>query len=489
MPLAKAIRIFFCLFLVCAGFFLLPLQTSYSGPENKVQMIHLNDDTVNPVTADYIIEAIDRAYEQNAQCLIIKMDTPGGLLNSTRTIVKKMLTSKVPVVVYIAPGGSRAGSAGVFITYASHVAAMAPSTNIGAAHPVQMGGSAPRRSGEWNELKGLIDDLKEAKSLAQESKEGVKELSGQPVEEIVKEEEELKADDNPMESKLLQDTVAFIKAIAKERGRNVEWAVDSVVKSSSITSEEAIEKGVVEIIAKNDEDLLEQLDGRGVVINGEKIILKTKGAYIESIEMDPRQKFFNVLANPNIAYFLMILGFYGLLFEVTHPGFGVPGVLGIVFLILAFYSMQTLPTNYAGLALLILGLILLITEAYTPTFGVLTLGGLTCMILGSMLLFESADPVMRVSKEAIFTFSLTTAAITVFLVRSVIVAHRAKIHGGQEGLIGVVGEAKTHFTPGKKGKVFVHGELWNAVSDETVNKGDEIVVEEVEGLTVKIKKK
>ena len=485
MPLSKTIRIFIYFLLACAGFFLLPAQTSYSVPANKVQMIELNDDTINPVTAEYIIESIDRAYQENAQCLIIKMDTPGGLLSSTRMIVKKMLTSKVPIVVYIAPSGSRAGSAGVFITYASHIAAMAPSTNIGAAHPVQMGGSAPRRSGEWDELKKLIEDLREAKRITQEKKEEGEEL----VEEVVEGEEELKADENPMESKLLHDTVAFIKAIAKQRGRNVEWGVDSVAKSASITSEEALEKGVVEILADSDEDLLEQLDGRGVVINGEEIVLQTKDAYIESIEMDSRQKFFNVLANPNIAYFLMILGFYGLLFEVTHPGFGVPGVLGIVFLILAFYSMQTLPTNYAGLALLILGIILLITEAYTPTFGVLMLGGLTCMILGSMLLFESTDPIMRVSRSAIIAFSLTTSAITLFLVRSVLMAHRAKVHGGQEGLIGGVGEAKTRFAPGKKGKVFVHGELWNAVSDEAIGKGDEVIVEEVEGLTVKIKKK
>ncbi|MCK5083685.1 MAG: nodulation protein NfeD, partial [Candidatus Omnitrophica bacterium] len=255
-------------------------------------MIQLNDDTVNPVTAEYIVESIDRAHQENVQCLIIKMDTPGGLLNSTRMIVKKMLTSKVPVVVYIAPSGSRAGSAGVFITYASHIAAMAPSTNIGAAHPVQMGGSAPRRSGEWSELKKLIEDLREAKRITQDNEEEGKLLA----EESTQEKEELKADENPMESKILQDTVAFIKAIAKQRGRNVEWAVDSVVKSSSITSQEAMEKGVVEILADSDGNLLEQLDGRSVTINGEEVVLQTKGAYIEFIEMDPRQKFFNVLA-------------------------------------------------------------------------------------------------------------------------------------------------------------------------------------------------
>ncbi|MBN1869057.1 MAG: nodulation protein NfeD, partial [Candidatus Omnitrophica bacterium] len=467
------------------GLSFLPLQATHSAFQNKVLMIQLNDDTINPVTAEYIIKSIDRAHQENAQCLIIKMDTPGGLLNSTRMIVKKMLTSEVPIVVYIAPSGSRAGSAGVFITYASHVAAMAPSTNIGAAHPVQIGDLPARRTGEWDELKKLIEDLKEAKKTIQESQEGAE----KPAEETDQKEEPLKPDESPMESKILHDTVAFIKAIAEERGRNAEWAVESVAQSDSITSEEAMEKGVVEIVAKSDEDLLAQLDGRTVVINGQETVLQTKNAYVESVDMDPRQKFFNILANPNIAYLLMILGFYGLLFEVTHPGFGAPGVLGIVFLILAFYSMQTLPTNYAGLALLVAGIGLLIAEAFTPTFGVLTLGGLTCLILGSMLLFESVDPIMRVSKSVIIAFSLTTSAITLFLMRSVLRAHRSKVHGGQEGLVGGVGEAMTHLSPGKKGKVFVHGELWNAVSDEVIHKGDEVIVEKVEGLIVKIKKK
>ena len=292
-----------------------------------------------------------------------------------------------------------------------------------------------------------------------------------------------------MESKILNDTVAFIKSIAKERGRNAEWAVDSVVKSDSITAEEAVEKGVVEIIAESDEDLLGQLDGRRVNLNGREIILQTKGADIVTIEMDSRQKFFNVLANPNIAYILMILGFYGLLFEVTHPGVGVPGVLGTIFLILAFYSMQTLPTNYAGLALLVLGLVLLVAEAFTPAFGLLTLGGLACMILGSMLLFESVDPVMRVSKSAIMAFSLTTAAITLFLMRSVLRVYRTKVHGGGQGLIGEAGEAQTDFQPAGKGKVIVQGELWNAVSEDALRKGDEVAVKAVEGLTLKVGKK
>lgn len=458
-------------------------QTSFSIDQNKVHMIQLNDDTINPVTAAYITESIDKAHSEGAQCLIIKLDTPGGLLSSTRTIVKKMLTSPIPIVVYIAPSGSRAGSAGVFITYASHIAAMAPSTNIGAAHPVQMGMKSPRRPTEWNEVKKLLDDLKEAKGFKKSDTVDQKADNEEGLSE-----ENFEADDDPMSSKILQDTVAFIKAIAKERNRNVEWAIDSVVKSHSITSHEALEKGVVELIAQNDEDLLAQLDGRVIVIDNKEITLQTKDAYIERIEMDPRQKFFNVLANPNIAYFLMILGFYGLLFEVTHPGFGVPGVLGLAFLILAFYSMQTLPTNYAGLALMILGLILLATEVFTPTFGVLTLGGLTCLILGSMLLFDSVDPIMRVSRSLVYSFSIATGAITLFLTYSVMRSQRAKIIGGQEGLIGQIAETQKPISSNQKGKVFVHGEIWNAISEDTIKKGEEATITEVNGLTLKVER-
>lgn len=446
--------------------------------KRAVYSIQLNDDTVNPVTAEYITKAIDRASRENAECLIIQLDTPGGLLNSTRLIVKKMLTSPVPIVVYIAPSGSRAGSAGVFITYASHVAAMAPSTNIGAAHPVQMGGQPAKESKDWKELRELIEELKGDKpqKIDRSKKETGKD---QPP----------SSDDDPMSSKILQDTTAFIRAIAGEKNRNVEWAVESVTKSASITEQEALEKKVVEIIAADERDLLEKLEGRTVEVDGRSVTLHTAGASIQHIPMDARQQFFNVLANPNIAYILLILGFYGLLFEVTHPGTGIPGVLGAIFLILAFYSMQTLPTNYAGLALLVLGLVLFIAEAHTPTFGLLTVGGIICMILGSMLLFESVDPIMRVSKSAILAFSLTTAGITLFLLRSVLRAHKNKVLGGKEGLIGAVGVAQTHVSAKHPGRVFIHGETWNAFSDEEIKKDQEVTVLEVLGLSVKVKRK
>lgn len=465
---------------VAAMFLFLPAASGSTQSSSVVHIIQLDDNTINPVTAEYITTAIEDAEKANAQCLVIKMDTPGGLLNSTRTIVKRMLTAKVPVVVYISPSGSRAGSAGVFITYASHVAAMAPSTNIGAAHPVQMGKKDVPKDGSWEELRELIEELKDKKQN-----------NAAPSEETVEKEnsaEETPSDQDPMESKILNDTVAFIKAIAHQRGRNETWAVESVVKSSSITNDEALAQGVIEIIAESDDDLLAKLNGRVVNIDGQEVTLRTKEASKQYVMMDSRQKFFNILADPNIAYFLLILGFYGLLYEITHPGFGVPGILGAIFMILAFYSMQTLPTNYAGLALMILGLVLLVSEAFIPGFGLLTLGGLTCLILGSMLLFESADPVMRVSLSAIFTFSVTTAAVTLFLVRRFVLSRRMKVQGGREGLIGETGHVTIAIRPDKEGKVFVHGEIWNAVSDIMLAINDKIVVKEIQGLTLKVEK-
>lgn len=483
MPVRRYNYFSFFILLSRVGLCLFPFQSAFADAPRTAYVIELNDDTINPVTAEYINASIDKAYAENAACLIIKLDTPGGLLNSTRLIVKKILASPVPVIVYIAPSGSHAGSAGVFLTYASHIAAMAPSTNIGAAHPVQMGGEqSPKKTSEWKEVRELIEELKgDRKEIPKTKKDLAKKDDSSA--------EDAQPDEDPMSSKILQDTTAFIRAIAAKKNRNAEWAVESVAKSSSITDQEALAKGVVEFVAADERDLLEQIDGRTVDVAGRLITLQTKGALIQNIRMDARQRFFNVLANPNIAYILMILGFYGLLFEITHPGSGAPGILGAIFMILAFYSMQTLPTNYAGLALLILGLVLLVVEAYTPTFGLLALGGVVCIALGSMLLFESVDPIMRVSKSAIFAVSLTTAGITLFLLRSVLRAHKSKVLGGKEGIVGAIGTAQTPLSPKRPGRVFVHGETWNALSDEEINKDEEVIILEVLGLTVKVKQK
>ncbi|HOW36483.1 MAG TPA: nodulation protein NfeD [Candidatus Omnitrophota bacterium] len=482
MSLGKKIIVYsvFCLSFLLSGLSDLPENSFLHAAANTVDVIELNDDTINPVTADYIMSAVDEAERQGAQCLIIKLDTPGGLLSSTRSIVKKILGSSVPVVVYISPSGSRAGSAGVFITYASHVAAMAPSTNIGAAHPVEMGGRSGEQRTIWDALRDMIDSTrdrnkKNADGVSKETKTAT-------------EKNPESAAEDPMSSKILNDTVAFIQSMAKERGRNIEWAKESVTKSYSITEKEALERNVIEIIATDDRDLLAQLDGRTVTIGDRSVVLRTKDASLRHIAMDMRQRILNILANPNIAYIFFILGFYGLLFEVTHTGAVVPGVLGTIFIILAFFSMQMLPTNYAGLALIVLAIILFIAEAKTAGFGLFTLGGLVCMVLGSLMLFDSTVPLMRVSLGIIFAFSFTTAAITIFLVRLVIISHRKKVVSGKEGLIGEKGSAQTHLLPGVEGMVFVHGEMWTAVSQEEIKKDAAIVVAGIDGMTLKVKK-
>jgi len=451
---------------------------SSRGYAKTIQMIQLDDDTINPITAEYIIGAVERAENERAECLIIKLDTPGGLLNSTRKIVKTIMAADVPVVVYIAPGGSRAGSAGVFITYASHIAAMAPSTNIGAAHPVQLGQKG-RETNMWDALKEFFK-----KDNGERATENEKDTRTSPEERAPGSENK-----DPMEDKILNDTVAFIKSIAEKRGRNEEWAVASVKDSDSITEQEALDKGVINMIADNDRDLIRKLDGMTVHIGDEDRVLATKDAVMERIVMDGRQQLFNILANPNVAYILMILGFYGLLYEVTHPGIGVPGIAGLIFLILAFFSMQTLPTNYAGLALVVLGLSLFVAEAMVPGLGLLTLGGLVSLILGSLLLFNSTEPMMRVSLSIILPVALTTAAITIFLIKAVFSAHRRKAVSGREGLVGSSGEARADILKGQEGRVFVHGEIWTAVAQEDVASGEKIVVTDVDGLILTVKKR
>lgn len=431
--------------------------------QRLVYVAKIEDATINPITAEYIKDAIETAAKEEAECLVIEFDTPGGLLASTRLIVKNIMTSEVPVVVYVYPSGSRAGSAGVFITLSAHIAAMSPSTNIGAAHPVRMG----EKRTIWDALRDLMDSRNKKSKGAKQKK---------PL-----------SSDETLQEKILQDTLAFIRGIAKERHRNIKWAEKSVLQSASITEMEALKKDVIDIVAKDEEELLSKIDGKTVVLHsGAKKTLHTKEAEIIYFDMNARQRILNVLVNPNIAYILLLLGFYGLLFEVTHPGIGFPGIAGAICLILAFFGMQTLPTNYAGLALIILGIILFIAEANVSGFGLLTLGGLVCMVLGSLILFESPYQIGRVSLKLILSFSVTTAAITLFLVSAVVRTHRKKVLSGKEGIIGLVGEVSSDITPQAPGKVFVHGELWKAESEQSVKKGEEVKVIGIDGMTLKV---
>lgn len=435
----------------------------------KIPVISIEDSIINPVVSEYIIDAIDQAEKKGAPALVIELDTPGGLLSSTRVIVKKIMNAKVPVIVYVAPSGSRAGSAGVFITLAAHVAAMAPSTNIGAAHPVEFGENPKKEKDSFREL---IREFKKEKG----EKEGKK----------VPRQEETPGEKDPMTDKILNDTVAWVSTIAKTRHRNVDWAVRAVKESISSREDEALRLGVVDFVAKDLNELLSQADGKKVrLAEDQEILLDLKPALAERVGMTLRQQVLNVLINPNIAYILMVLGFYGLLFEITHPGAWFPGIAGLVCLILAFYAFHTLPTNYAGIALILLAVVLFIAEVKVTSYGLLTLGGVICMLLGSLFLVDSTAEFMQISLKLILPTVLSTAFIFFFLVSLAMKAQRQRSVAGVEGMVGMIGEVTF---PLPAGKVIVEGEIWDAESDDKITKGDKVQVVAVEGMKLKVKK-
>ncbi|UCD70905.1 MAG: nodulation protein NfeD [Syntrophobacterales bacterium] len=409
---------------------------SASGSEAKhVNVIEING-VINPIAAKFITEAIDQSEEDGAQCLIIQMDTPGGLMDSMRTIVKKLLSARVPTVVYVSPSGARAASAGVFITMAAHIAAMAPSTNIGAAHPVTLG-----------------SQQKENKAMME---------------------------------KVVNDAVAQIKGIAKKRGRNVKWAEKAVRKSVSITEGEALKLKVIDLVAPDLDSLLAKLDGRTVKIDSEKKVLVTKGTSVNRRQMGWRYRFLDIISNPTIAYIMLMLGIYGIFFELSNPGAILPGVLGAIFLILAFFALQMLPINYAGLALILLGIILFIAEVKITSYGMLSVGGAVCMLLGSIMLAENLPEYMKISKVVIIPAVLVSAGFFLFAVTMAIRARRKKPTTGVEGLIGEVGVSESVLAP--EGTVSIHGELWRAECDEWIEKGKTIKVVGVDNLKLKVKK-
>jgi membrane-bound serine protease (ClpP class) len=361
-------------------------------------------------------------------------------MESTRLITKAMMASEVPVVVYVSPTGARAASAGVFITYASHVAAMSPGTNIGAAHPVNIGGGADSA--------------------------------------------------NTMIEKATNDAVAKIRAVAEIRGRNVAWAEEAVRKSVSITEKEALAQNVVEFVVPNLDSLLKFIDGREVELVNRKAKLATAGAKIIRKEMNWRHKLLDRISDPNIAYILMLLGIYGMFFELSNPGAILPGVLGGIFLILALYSLQTLPVNWAGALLILFAIILFILEIKVTSFGILTIGGIAAMFLGSMMLFKEPqtdfEPVVSLSKQLVIAATLATAAFFLLTVGMVVKGQRRPAETGAEGMIGEIGRALTAIAP--QGKVRVHGEIWKARSGAPIDAGAEVRVVSVKDLEVTVEK-
>lgn len=388
---------------------------------------------VNPVMAEFLSTSIDEAGEQSSEVLVIELDTPGGLDASMRTIVQKIISSKVPVVVYVSPSGARAASAGVFIVLSSHIAAMATGTNIGAAHPVGIGGEM----------------------------------------------------DKTMLEKAENDAAAYIRSLAEKRGRNAEWAEKAVRESVSITNAEALELNVIDLVAPDVDSLLKTINNRVVETALGKQAISTKGVKVQYKEAGIRYKILNFISDPNAAYILMLLGFYGIFFELTNPGSIFPGVFGAISLILAFYSFQTLPVNYAGIILIVLGIILFILEIKVVSFGLLTIGGIFSMTIGSLMLFESSQPFFRVSLLVILPAVVLTALFFSIIVALAVKAYRRRPATGMEGMVGMEGEAISDIH--EKGQVFVHGEIWSAQSDVFIKSGEKIIVEKVDGLKLKIR--
>ena len=419
-------------------FFLFFLASVISGQvQEKAPIYSIEvDGIINPATAKFITDSIDEAAQQGAQCLIIQLDTPGGLMESMRIIVKKILASNIPIIVYVAPGGARAASAGVFITIAAHIAVMAPGTHIGAAHPVTLGAEG-----------------KESKTMTE---------------------------------KVVNDAVANIKATAKTRGRNVDWAEKAVRKSVSITDEEALKLKVIDFISPDLQDLLTKIDGKVVKFDGVTRTLLTKGVKPRSIQMSWRYRFLDIISNPSIAYILLMLGIYGIFFELSTPGAILPGVVGGIFLILAFYSLHMLPINFAGLALILFSFILFIAEIKVVSHGLLAVGGVISLFLGSLMLIENPTEYMRISLSVIIPAVLVSAAFFIFAIAKAVKARLTKPTTGMEGLIGETGIATTPIT--LEGKVSIHGEFWDVISDQNIERGEKVQVVGVMNLKLKVKK-
>jgi len=417
-------------------FILLVMSPTFAQPSSVIYVLNL-EGAINPITAQYVVDGIKEAEDKQAECVIIQMDTPGGLDDSMRKVIKEMLNNRVPVIIYIAPQGARAASAGAFITLAANIAAMSPGTNIGAAHPVAMG-------------EGQMD-------------------------------EETKA-------KVVNDAAAYIKTIANNRNRNEDLAEKFVRESISITEQEALENNIIEFVSDNLDKLIFMIDGVKVTtVDGDRK-LSTSGKEIIEYKMSVKDLFLHSLTNPNIAYILLFLGIYGILGEFSNPGALFPGIFGGICLILAFVSFQMIPINFAGVILILIGIILFVFEIYTPTFGLLTLGGITSLTLGSFMLTKDMAPFLQISSSVIIAMVLVTGIFFIFAVTKGIKIQWNKPISGKEIMVSMIGTARTDLNP--DGQIFINGEIWRAVVlDGThIKKGEKVSVLSSEGLRLMVKK-
>lgn len=410
-------------------------------------------DAIGPASSDYFERNLEKAITDHALAVLIRMDTPGGLDSSMRRIIKQIIASPIPVITYVAPGGARAASAGTYILYASHIAAMAPATTLGAATPVQIGGF-----GGFNDGKG--------DESGQNEKAKTKPLA------------------DPMTHKIVNDAAAYIRGLAKLHGRNQEWAEQAVREAASLSAEEALKLNVIDIIADDTGDLLKQLEGRSIEVAGQAFLFASEAVEIRQVPPDWRSEFLGVMTNPNIAYILLLVGIYGLVFEFSNPGSVLPGVIGGISLLLAMFALQLLPINYAGVALILLGIALMIAEAFVPSIGVLGFGGVAAFVIGSIIMLDSDVPGFGIDPGLIAGFALASAAFFMITIGLLVKSRRRMPVSGKEGMIGAVGVVLDGFTG--TGRVRVHSENWWAACDRPLQKNQKVKVTAVKGLQLSV---
>lgn len=435
-----------------------PPQEASNAP--RVLVLNIKG-AIGPVTDDYVRNGLARARETKASLVVLRIDTPGGLDTAMREIIKEIIASPIPVATYIAPSGARAASAGTYIFYASHVAAMAPGTNLGAATPVRIGGGGEEPPAPREEP---------AKSKDKNKQDAAKEKEKRPL------------GNDAMTHKAVNDAVAYIRGLAEMRGRNGDWAEKAVREAASLHAEEAVRQKVADFIATDEMDLLAKIENREIQVEGKKVRLALKGATIDRFEPDWRTKLLSVITDPNVAYILMMLGIYGIFFELWNPGYVLPGVIGGISLLLALYAFQVLPVNYAGLGLILLGIIFVVAEAFMPSFGALGIGGVIAFVVGSIILLDTGVEGYDIAWQLIAVVALMSSAILFGIVAMALRARGRVIVSGSEHLIGMSGEALERIS--ERGWVQVQGERWQARSNVPLTRGQRVRVAARDGLTL-----